>query len=93
MRLHTVLVVLLGSALVGRVASACSPANPIPSPRDLVDSAEVIVWARARERSAEPGQRGGPAGDRSKVEFVVMAVLKGKVGSPTITWVKDELTP
>jgi hypothetical protein len=85
MRPQVVLVVLLGSVLAVPVASACSPVDPIPSPSDLVNSAEVIVWARARGRSAEPGERGGPAGDRSKVEFAVAAVLKGRVGSPTIT--------
>ena len=86
MRFQVASVVLLGSVLVAPIASACTPVDPIPSPRDLVNSAEVIVWARARGRSAEPGERAGPAGDKSKVEFVVAAVLKGKVGSPTITF-------
>ena len=86
MRLHTLLLVLLGGA-PATVAWACTTVNPIPSPRDLVNSAEIIVWARAEGRSAEAGERAGPAGDRSKVDFRVLTVLKGTLlGSRTITF-------
>ncbi|HUF73324.1 MAG TPA: hypothetical protein VMR74_10545, partial [Gammaproteobacteria bacterium] len=65
---------------------ACSLAAPLPPAEELVDSATVIVRARAMGLSDNLSPAGGPASSNILVEFQVLRVLKGELSSRVISF-------
>lgn len=64
---------------IAETAFACLAVSPLPSARQLVERAAVVVRARATGLSAQPGEPGAFAGVRTQVVFEVLEVLKGEV--------------
>ena len=79
--------VCLPLALVLGIAAAaapCSVVGPLPSAASLLRDAEVIAHVRAEGLSSQPGRPGGLAEAPTQVRFTVLAVLKGRLASPTV---------
>ena len=91
MRMQIILASILG--LTFAVPSlACLTTEPIPSPNELVKSAEVIVRVRVRGISPKPGvsdlavEPPWAARYLTQVDAEVLEVLKGAFPSQTITF-------
>lgn len=91
MRLQFILASIFGLALA-LPSLACSTTEPVPSPNELVKSAEVIVRVRVRGISPKPGTPEvavvPPWAARyfTQVDAAVLEVLKGAFPSQTITF-------
>jgi hypothetical protein len=75
---------LSGLLAFARPAWPCSVVAPSPKATQLVDRASVIVRARARGVSSEPGPPGSLASSSTQVEFDVLAVLKGALAQASL---------
>jgi hypothetical protein len=67
-------------------ASPCTVVGPLPTPRALVQQAQVIVRVRAEGLSDRPGKPGTMAGAPTQVRFTVLEVLKGTLSSEELSF-------
>jgi hypothetical protein len=65
---------------------ACEPAEPVPSPKELLDAAAAIVHVRAFRAVDNPRPRSGPAWSETLIDFQVLSVLKGVLQDPSLSF-------